>query len=120
MTTDAVLARIDLVLWETAMSALDSEGYQTWTDPAEPPSGFGPPIRISDTEFAVWWNAAANPYLWHWCPRSRQLAGKEGWALTGTGKHTLVARDPLHLEASVLHTCCGKHGYIRDGAWVSA
>lgn len=33
---------------------------------------------------------------------------------------TLVSLEPLHFEPSILCRECGSHGYIRDGAWVSA
>lgn len=44
-----------------------------------------------------------------------------GWSMTGAGAHDLIAVDPLHIEASVYWPeCCGIHGFIRDGRWVSA
>lgn len=35
-----------------------------------------------------------------------------GWALD--------SRDPMTLSPSVQWTCCGLHGFVRDGKWVPA
>lgn len=44
-----------------------------------------------------------------------------GWQATGVGAHDLISVDPLHIEASVYWpSCCGIHGYIRDGKWTNA
>lgn len=32
----------------------------------------------------------------------------------------LVSRDPITLSPSVDYTCCGLHGFVRDGRWVPA
>lgn len=75
----------------------------------------------------------------HWCSDSHgphrllveyhpnQTPGHEGEWCSGsigfvnvnppTGLHTLVAEDPLHVEASVLCTSCTWHGWLRDGRW---
>jgi hypothetical protein len=37
-----------------------------------------------------------------------------------TTKHTLVSREPLHMEPSLLWPCCGMHGWMRGGQWVPA
>jgi len=42
------------------------------------------------------------------------------WVAAGTGKHTLLSREPLHLEPSLLWSCCGLHGFVRDGVWIPA
>ena len=43
-----------------------------------------------------------------------------GWSATGVGAHDLISVDPLHIEASVYWpSCCGIHGWIREGRWVS-
>jgi hypothetical protein len=55
-----------------------------------------------------------NPAIWHWCAKA------ESWLVSGTRGHTLVSRDPLHLEPSLLWACCGMHGWIRDGRWQAA
>lgn len=34
--------------------------------------------------------------------------------------HTLVSREPLHIEASILCVACKDHGFIRDSRWVKA
>lgn len=53
-----------------------------------------------------------NPWWWHFCP----VLGR--WEGSGTPDHTIVSRDPWHLEASLLASwCCGLHGFIRAGAW---
>ena len=59
-------------------------------------------------------------WVWHWCTREL-YNGVPGWAPGGVGRHTLVSREPLHLEPSVFwRECCGKHGWIRDGQWADA
>lgn len=69
--------------------------------------------------------------VWHDCDRSVWLADSDvepdgareasGFVPGGVGLHTLVAADPLHLEASLYWpSCCGMHGFIRDGRWTDA
>lgn len=66
--------------------------------------------------------------IWHWCDH-HNWAGRSGydrepeeylrWVPTGVGAHTLVSKDPLHIEPSInWPDCCGLHGFIRDGLWV--
>lgn len=55
-----------------------------------------------------------NPWFWHWCSQ------QDRWMAAATGEHTLVSREPLHLEPSLLWRCCGTHGFVRDGKWISA
>lgn len=70
------------------------------------------------------WLAEQNPIFWHWCaaladvPPERLVSGR--WVAANTEAHTLVAREPLHLEPSLLWRCCGLHGFVRDGKWVLA
>jgi hypothetical protein len=70
------------------------------------------------------WLDEPNPIFWHRCaalanvPEEHTVHGP--WVAAGTGAHTLVARDPLHLEPSLLWNCCGLHGFVRDGQWISA
>lgn len=33
---------------------------------------------------------------------------------------TLQSRDPITLSPSVHYTCCGVHGFVRNGKWVPA
>lgn len=54
-----------------------------------------------------------NPWFWHWCPPQGR------WNGAGTSNHTLVSREPLHLEPSLLWSCCGTHGFVRDGQWIA-
>ncbi len=35
-------------------------------------------------------------------------------------KWQVISEEPLTLSPSLLCTICGAHGWIRDGAWVSA
>jgi hypothetical protein len=72
--------------------------------------GVLPPSR--DIYYA-WRDDEPNPWLLHYC-RGR-------WEWAGSGLHTLVSREPLHLEASIGWTdCCGRHGFIRGGLWEPA
>lgn len=55
-----------------------------------------------------------NPVPDHWTHRYK------GWQPTNVSLHDLISVDPLHIEASVYWTaCCGMHGWIREGKWVS-
>lgn len=61
--------------------------------------------------------------VWHWCTRTPLDPDdvEDGrWAGVNVARHDLVSREPLHLEPSLLWGCCGKHGWIRAGAWTEA
>lgn len=69
--------------------------------------------------------------LWHHCDKNVWRGNPEkvqsviddyiGWHPSGVGLHTLVSAEPLHIEASVYWpTCCGMHGWIRNGRWSDA
>jgi hypothetical protein len=82
-------------------------------------------IRLTDDIYFGWLAAEANPTFWHWCaalegvPPERKV--HDGcWVAAGTGAHTLVSREPLHLEPSLLSNCCGLHGFVRGGEWIPA
>lgn len=70
------------------------------------------------------WAHEPNPMFWHRCaaladvPEERTVSGP--WEVAGTSAHTLVSRDPLHLEPSLLWRCCNLHGFVRDGVWIPA
>jgi hypothetical protein len=49
--------------------------------------------------------------VWHWCPALGL------WRAASVGEHTLVSARPLHLEPSLLWSCCDKHGFLRDDRW---
>ena len=55
-----------------------------------------------------------NPWFWHWCTAS------ERWEGRSTLNHTLVSREPLHLEPSLAWPCCGLHGFVHNGVWIPA
>lgn len=55
-----------------------------------------------------------NPWFWHWCSQ------QDRWMPQAAPEHTLVAREPLHMEPSLLWPCCGTHGFVRDGQWIPA
>lgn len=40
--------------------------------------------------------------------------------LLPNGPWTIVSRDPLHIEPSILCGACGFHGFIRSGRWEPA
>ncbi|MFF8485146.1 hypothetical protein [Streptomyces antibioticus] len=79
--------------------------------------------RLTDDIYYGWLHET-NPVFWHWCaaladvPEERTVSGR--WVAAGTSAHTLVSRDPLHLEPSLLWECCGLHGFVRDGVWTAA
>lgn len=62
--------------------------------------------------------------VWHWCPFRPPLTIDDApdgrWIAANVAAHELVSIDPLHLEPSLLWECCGKHGWVRAGAWSDA
>lgn len=69
-------------------------------------------IRLGDT--------AANTIVWHWCPGGCSGDGVARWVGADISLHTIVSREPLHIEASLLMPGCGWHGFIRSGQWQPA
>ncbi|MCX5239841.1 hypothetical protein OG824_32030 [Streptomyces prunicolor] len=65
-----------------------------------------------------------NPSFWHWCPAAALTPGPADtagrWMGASTNHHTLLARQPLYLEPSLLWRCCDTHGFVRDGTWTPA
>ncbi len=104
-------------------------GSQHITSPEEIPADT---TRVGALVAWGWMDFGRGPeiYVWHWC--DHQLwAGREGydahpedytfWVPGGVAAHTVVSTEPLHLEPSVYWPdCCGMHGWIRGGRWVSA
>lgn len=70
--------------------------------------------RLTDEIYYGWPEGETNPWFWHWCSRV------EMWRAQGTGNHELVSREPLHLEPSLLWTCCNLHGWCRNQEWQPA
>lgn len=98
-----------------------------WYDHSQPPKPEA--IKISDNLYATWPQDDPAPLLWHWCDRSVWRSKpdadpdrcKPAWVPTGVRLHNLIAKEPLHLEPSVYWpTCCGMHGWVRNGQWVGA
>lgn len=72
-------------------------------------------------DLIVWHDC--DKHLWYDDPEKNHdlIPDYVGWHPAGVGKHDLISVDPLHIEASVYWpNCCGMHGFIRDGRWVSA
>lgn len=66
-------------------------------------------------------------WVWHDCDLNLRPVDDHwtsiytGWRPAGVGMHDLITVEPLHIEASVYWpSCCGMHGWIRDGAWIDA
>jgi hypothetical protein len=80
--------------------------------------------RLTDDIYFGWLTTETNPTFWHWCaalanvPEELTVTGR--WVTAGTSAHTLVSREPLHLEPSLLWNCCGLHGWVRNGQWSNA
>lgn len=70
--------------------------------------------KVTDDIYFEWMAKETNPTSWHWC------AAHACWVDAGTSGHTLVSREPLHLEPSLLWNCCGLHGFVRGGQWTNA
>lgn len=101
----------------------DKRGDATWTDPERPPTTIGHDLtKHGDGVWSVRLGDEPNPHIWHWCThRPPSQADREPrWQLGSTGAHGLVRRDPLTLSPSLLLSdCCGLHGFITDGVWIS-
>lgn len=78
--------------------------------------------RLTDDIYYGWVGGHANPVFWHWCAPADPDLTTSGtrWIAANTEAHTLVSRDPLHLEPSLLWSCCGLHGWVRNGQWAGA
>lgn len=80
--------------------------------------------RLTDDIYFGWLENEPAPTFWHWCAAladvsdDRLVSGR--WVAAGTSAHTLVSREPLHLEPSLLWSCCGLHGWVRNGQWTGA
>lgn len=80
--------------------------------------------RLTHDIYYGWVAGHANPVFWHRCaaladvPEDRTVHGP--WVAANTEAHTLLSRDPLHLEPSLLWRCCGLHGWVRGGRWTAA
>ncbi len=59
------------------------------------------------------------PHFRHRCRAVRGDSIHERIAAPSLAKHTVVSRDPLHIEASILCLDCQIHGHVRDGVWRS-
>ena len=100
------------------------------TDRARPPADW-PGLemvgmtRLTDDIYYGWTAGGETPLFWHWCkaledvPEEYRVHGN-CWVAANTAGHTLVCREPLHLEPSLLWDCCGLHGFVRAGAWTNA
>ncbi|MER7930468.1 hypothetical protein ABTY96_46420 [Streptomyces sp. NPDC096057] len=81
--------------------------------------------QLTDDVYFGWLAKEAPPTFWHWCKSLEgvpdDLKVHDGcWVPASAGAHTLVSREPLHLEPSLLWPCCGLHGFVRGGVWIPA
>lgn len=80
--------------------------------------------KVTDGIYFGWLATEPNPMFWHRCAAlvgvPDELTVHGPWVAAGTSAHTLVSREPLHLEPSLLWSCCGLHGFLRAGQWISA
>lgn len=85
-----------------------------------PPSDFAGATEVGGGVFYGVADGHADPVtvadlvVWHWCTHI------DRYVAASVANHTLVSLEPLHLEASLLWPCCGKHGFIRAGTWTDA
>jgi hypothetical protein len=71
-------------------------------------------IHPLNDDLAYAWLSNEYPTVWHWCMNTQR------WVASDCRNHTVVSKDPVHLEPSLLMMCCNMHGYIRDGKWEHA
>lgn len=81
--------------------------------------------KLNDDIYYGWLTNEPTPTFWHWCKALEDVPSElkvhDGcWVAAGTSAHTLVSREPLHLEPSLLWKCCGLHGWVRNGQWEPA
>lgn len=80
--------------------------------------------RLTGKIYYGWLAKEATPMFWHWCAALADVSDEHTvtgrWVAAGTSAHTLISREPLHLEPSLLWNCCGLHGFVRDGKWIPA
>jgi hypothetical protein len=69
-------------------------------------------VRLSDDIYYSL-REGRNPTVWHWC------VTHDRWMGQGTDAHTVNSLEPLDMSPSLEWTCCGIHGHIRNGKWVS-
>ncbi|MFC6080946.1 hypothetical protein [Sphaerisporangium aureirubrum] len=90
---------------------------------SDPPLNWAPfPVtKVTDDIYYGWPEDERDPWFWHWCtghaPGDQPPVDAGRWSASGTGLHTLVSREPLHLEPSLHWLCCGLHGFVRNGYW---
>lgn len=75
-----------------------------------------------DVMAVVFPKGGAAPHFRHRCFAKRDGAPDgvdERISAPSMAKHTVVSREPLHIEPSVLCVDCGLHGFVRDGEWRS-
>lgn len=109
--------------WQTVIpkfaTALSVDVVYSWTcfDPeGDNDQGLPPSDHVHDIT-CLW--------VWHDCgqilgPDSVAPGERFGWRPSGVAAHTLVQIDPLTITASVYWPdCCGMHGFITDGRYVS-
>lgn len=104
-----------------------------FTDPSTPPPGMtslGPGVAYGygDPRFPE--EPADTLYVWHFCDHHLWPAGPEEiaeyygassyWTPGSVALHQVVSAEPLHLEPSLYWPgCCGMHGFVREGRWLS-
>jgi len=81
--------------------------------------------QLTEDIYFGWLAQDTHPTFWHWCEAQERVPEEHRvhdgcWVAAGTSAHTLVSREPLHLEPSLLWRCCGLHGWVRNGRWESA
>lgn len=90
------------------MSIKDVERYEKWLRDRCP-------NKIGEDRY-YGWTANGDIFYLHRCNGKLQL----GTINVTKPIHTLVEREPLHVEPSILCSACNDHGFIRGGAWQSA
>lgn len=100
-------------------------GYDRGTPPSDWPGlEMAGVTRLTDDIYYGWLAHEATPLFWHWCaaladvPEELTVSGR--WVAAGVSAHTLISREPLHLEPSLLWSCCRLHGFVRAGHWTAA
>lgn len=84
-----------------------------------PPSEWAGATAAGGDVYYLTGETQADIIVWHWCTQPED-SERPRWLGQGVGLHTLVAMEPLHLEASLMcaeKPPCPWHGWLRAGAW---
>jgi hypothetical protein len=83
------------------------------TNRQKPSEWFPGAVEIDNSGvFIALGDTPADTIVWHEC------SGRGDWDGAYIANHTIVAREPLTITASLACLACTWHGFITDGRWM--